>query len=184
MEDSSDKPAELLAELHSLVGIFFDDVSQVGEFAEKSAANVPEPQNSLLNHEHHMTVTVEKFHSSPVTVEVLRATKNEQAYSREILLRKSSDESIVQYGIVRLNFEYLGEDVVREIEAKETPLGRILINHNVLRQVKLLSLYEIVPGLRMQEVCNISPEHSVYGRTALIYCDDKPAVELLEVVIV
>ena len=180
MEDSPN----LFAELHSLVGIFFADVSQLGKFREIVAAETPEPQHALLNHEHHMTVTVEKFHSCPVNVEVIQATKTEQSYSREILLRKTTDQTIVQYGIVRLNFEHLAADVIREIEAKETPLGRILINHNVLRQVKLLSLYEIVPGLRMQEVCNLSPEHSVYGRTALIYCDDKPAVELLEVVIV
>lgn len=178
MEDSPN----LFAELHSLVGIFFADVSQLGKFREIVAAETPEPQHALLNHEHHMTVTVEKFHSCPVNVEVIQATKTEQSYSREILLRKTTDQTIVQYGIVRLNFEHLAADVIREIEAKETPLGRILINHNVLRQVKLLSLYEIVPGLRMQEVCNLSPEHSVYGRTALIYCDDKPAVELLEVV--
>lgn len=180
MEDSPN----LFAELHSLVGIFFADVSQLGKFREIVAAETPEPQHALLNHEHHMTVTVEKFHSCPVNVEVIQATKTEQSYSREILLRKTTDQTIVQYGIVRLNFEHLAADVIREIEAKETPLGRILINHNVLRQVKLLSLYEIVPGLRMQEVCNLSPEHSVCGRTALIYCDDKPAVELLEVVIV
>ena len=178
MEDSPN----LFAELHSLVGIFFADVSQLGKFREIVAAETPEPQHALLNHEHHMTVTVEKFHSCPVNVEVIQATKTEQSYSREILLRKTTDQTIVQYGIVRLNFEHLAAEVIREIEAKETPLGRILINHNVLRQVKLLSLYEIVPGLRMQEVCNLSPEHSVYGRTALIYCDDKPAVELLEVV--
>ena len=141
MEDSPN----LFAELHSLVGIFFADVSQLGKFREIVAAETPEPQHALLNHEHHMTVTVEKFHSCPVNVEVIQATKTEQSYSREILLRKTTDQTIVQYGIVRLNFEHLAADVIREIEAKETPLGRILINHNVLRQVKLLSLYEIVP---------------------------------------
>jgi len=180
MEDSPN----LFAELHSLVGIFFSDVSQLGEFREIVAAETPEPQHALLNHEHHMTVTVEKFHSCPVNVEVIQATKNKQSYSREILLRKTTDQTIVQYGIVRLNFAHLSADVIREIEAKETPLGRILINHNVLRQVKLLSLYELVCGPRVKEICNVQTGQKIYGRTALIYCDDQPAVELLEIVLV
>ena len=180
MEDSSN----ILAELSSLVGIFFDDVQRLGLIEEVAFANVPEPQRSLLNHEHHMTVTVEKFHSSPVDVKVLNLKSSDNTYSREILLNKKDSGSVVQYGIVRLNFEYLSDEVRSEIEGQQTPLGRILISHNVLRKVKLLGLYRIEPGERLQEVCNVGSDQLLFGRTALIYCDDQPAVELLEVVVV
>ena len=90
----------------------------------------------------------------------------------------------MQYGIVRLNFGYLEQAVRNEIETEEIPLGRILIQHNVMRQVKLLSLYEIQPGQAMLGVLGIEPQRSVYGRTAMIFCDDQPAIELLEIVAV
>ena len=176
MEESSNS----LADLESLVGIFFPKLEQLGDFEAVDAIDVPEPQNSLLNHNHHMTVTVEKFHSSPVDVEVLNSTSHASEYSREILLRRSSDRGIVQYGIVRLHFEFLSEQVRTEIQKRQTPLGRILISHNVMRQVKLLSLYKIRPGERLAEF--FGPEKLCFGRTALIYCDDQPAIELLEII--
>ena len=37
-----------------------------------AAQDVPEPYRGLLVHEHHMTVTVEAYHGSPVNVRVLR----------------------------------------------------------------------------------------------------------------
>lgn len=177
-----DESSDLLVELQSLIGVFFGDVDKLGEFRAVSADEISEPQRSLLNHDMHMTVTVEKFHSSLVDVEVLDKNRDKNFYTREILLRRQSDKAVVQYGIVRLNFDFLDDNVVAEIEAQETPLGRILISHNVLRRVKLLSLYEIKAGQRLSEFLRLSDEQKCYGRTALIFCDDNPAIELLEVV--
>ena len=180
MEESSN----LLAELHSLVGVFFSETEELAEFRLVAADEMSEPFPSLLNHDMHMTVTVEKFHSSLVDVEVLEHKRENNFYSREILLRRQSDSAVVQYGIVRLNFDFLSDEVVAEIEAQKTPLGRVLISHDVMRRVKLLSLYEVTPGGRMLELMGLAPGQSCYGRTALIYCDNKPAIELLEVVCV
>ena len=171
-------------ELDSLVGTFFEDSLSLGTFSEVRADQIDEPYRSLLNHDSHMTVTVEKYHSASVDVKVLRKKQDEATYAREILLTRQTDQQVVQYGIVRLNFDYLEQAVRNEIETEEVPLGRILIQHNVMRQVKLLSLYEIQPGQAMLGVLGIEPRCSVYGRTAMIFCDDQPAIELLEIVAV
>ncbi len=169
-------------ELETLIGLFFADGTQLGRFREVTAEAIPEPQRSLLAHDFHMTVTVEKFHSSSVDVKVLASRKDQQRYSRKILLTRQSDERVVQYGIVRLNFDVLDPQVVAEIESESTPLGRILINHNILRRVKLLSLYEIVCGSELAESLGVDADSKVYGRTALIYLNEHPAIELLEIV--
>ena len=171
-------------ELETLISLFFADGSVLGQFKETTREAMPEPQRSLLAHDFHMTVTVEKFHSSPVDVKVLSSRKDQQLYSRKILLTRQSDERVVQYGIVRLNFDVLDEQVVQEIESEGTPLGRILISHNILRRVKLLSLYEIDCGTELAEAMQVEPKSKVYGRTALIYLNEKPAIELLEIVTV
>ena len=129
-----------------------------------------------------MTVTVEFHHGSPVDVKVLEYVHTEDRYSRKILLTRKSDGGVVQFGIVRLNLGVLDEQVRKEIESREIPLGRVLITHNVLRKVKLLNLYKVQSGPALAEAFGFDAETICYGRTALIYCDGSPAIELLEIV--
>ena len=171
-------------ELDSLLGIFFEDPSSLAGFTEVTADQIPEPFQALLNHDAHMTVTVEKYHSSQVDVQVLQTEKAGATYAREILLCRQTDQQVVQYGIVRLNFEHLGKHVQQEIESQQMPLGRVLIDHDVMRQVKLLSLYEVKPGPALVEALRIEAAATCFGRTAMIFCDDQPAIELLEIVTV
>jgi hypothetical protein len=61
-------------------------------------------------------------------------------------------------------------------------LGRVLIEHDVLREVQLCGLWEVQPGSSLAELMQLDTDKQVYGRTALIYCDKAPAIELLEIV--
>jgi len=61
-------------------------------------------------------------------------------------------------------------------------LGRILVQHNVLRNVELVGLWEIRAGRELAAFLGVPRETTVYGRTALIHCNGEPAVELLEIV--
>ena len=173
-----------LVELDKLVGLFFGQINDLGEFSVIPPVQLPEPQRSLLHHEHHMTVTVEKFHSSAVDVQVLRELNDSSSYSREICLHRKSDQKVVQYGIVRLNFDHLGNAARQEILLRQKPLGRILIEHDILRKVRLLGLYEIRPTENLAKKLDCDSQQSVFGRTAIIYCNEEPAIELLEIVTV
>jgi chorismate-pyruvate lyase len=173
-------------EIDLLVDLFFEDHSKLGSFHEVSADVVPEPSQGLLAHDHHMTVTLEDHHEGPVDVQVLESRTDGEHYSRKILLTRQSDGVVVQYGIVRLNLGVLADEVKQEIIARKTPLGRILINHNVMRQVKLLNLYRFECGEALSGAFGLTTDTDeipvVFGRTALIYCDGAPAIELLEIV--
>jgi len=72
--------------------------------------------------------------------------------------------------------------VRQEIESRQIPLGRVLINHGVLRQVKLSHLWRVAPGDELWRLLDLSAPIETYGRTAIIYCDGDPAIELLEIV--
>ena len=50
---------------------------------------------------------------------------------------RESDGRVIQLGIVRINFDFLDPEVRQEIVAERTPLGHILIGHNVLREIEL-----------------------------------------------
>lgn len=168
-------------DLQSLAGLFFEDATQLGEFTEVPVEKLPSPFRELLGHTLHMTVTVENYHQSPVNVEVLDKRITDTHYARKILLRRQSDNQVVQFGIVRLNKSALSEEVRREIESETTPLGRVLIERDVMRNVKLMSTWEIRPGKELQDAFSCNDE-ICYGRTALIYTDGFPCVELLEIV--
>jgi chorismate-pyruvate lyase len=176
--------AATLPNLEELIGLFYHDEAGFGEFKQVAAGIMPGYARTLLSHNEHMTVTVEEFHGCAVDVEVLGVELNDTHYARRILLRRQSDGQVVQFGIVRLDFRYVSDEARREIESQRTPLGRVLIEHNVLRQVQLVGLWKIAPGSELKRHFSMADDSplAVYGRTALIYCDAEPAVELLEIV--
>lgn len=147
-----------------------------------AAEQVPEPYHKLLVHEHHMTVTVEAHHGSLVDVRVLERIHDGDTYARKILLALQSTGRIVQFGIVRIHFQYCSDAVRDEIVAGKTPVGRILIKHDVLRRIEPTAYLRVLPGPAMVQWFGLKVPQPTYGRLALIHCDGQPAVELLEIV--
>jgi len=147
-----------------------------------SPAQVPQPYGGLLVHEHHMTVTVEAHHGGLVDVRVLEERRENEAYARKILLALQKTGKIVQFGLMRIHLNCCTAAVRDEILSKRTPLGRILIEHNVLRRIEPTAYLRAVPGPAMMEWFGLAEPLPTYGRLALIHCDGKPAVELLEIV--
>ncbi|MCE9607786.1 MAG: hypothetical protein K8U03_23110 [Planctomycetia bacterium] len=155
--------------------------AELGKFERVAAEDLPAGYRELLAHQSHMTVTMEKFHESKVDVEVLERRTDQRRYARKIRLRTRSDGRIVQFGIVRLNLDFLAPDVRELVLAEQTPLGRVLIEHGVLMQVRLIALWRIEPGPDMRRGLEIGACPVVYGRTAMIDFENAPAIELLEI---
>lgn len=168
-------------ELTSLLEIFADKNALVAQAEHVPAGLVPEPFKRLLAHDHHMTVTMEEFCGCSVNVSVLETKDVENYYCRMILLTSSETGKVVQFGIVRFDFQYVTEAVKEEILARKIPLGRVLINHNVLRHIDLGALLKLKMGPKMAECFEASAGTETYGRLATIFCNGQPAVDLLEI---
>ncbi len=169
-------------QLETLLELFYADTSELGHFDGCSAEQCPDIYRQLLAHNAHMTVTVERRHGQQVDVQVLRDQVRDNDYQREILLRKQSDAAVVQYGIVRLKLNLISDRVREQILSRQIPLGRVLINNNVMRQVQLGALWKVTCGPALAEIFSVEEQTVTYGRTALIYLDAEPAIELLEIV--
>lgn len=172
-----------LVQLGQLVETFYGPPpgpEVLGRFV--AVPSVPPPFDRLLDHHEHMTVTVEAFHGQPVDVRVHRTQTSGRLYAREISLIGSHSGQVVQYGIVRLNRDALEASVWEEIRGGRIPLGRVLIEHNVLREVQLQELWKIECGPTLARLLDVPTGQTTYGRTALILCDGAPAIELLEIV--
>jgi chorismate-pyruvate lyase len=171
-----------VSQLERLVRLFFDATQDLGVFTEIAAEQIPQPQHDLLAHQQHMTVTVQQHHGCDVDLRVLASRVDQSFYARQILLTRQSDNAVVQYGIMRLDLSILDASVRAEIESQGEPLGRILIAHDVMRVVKLLSLYRIIAGPELARHFTIPPGQPCFGRTAQIFCNGSLGVELLEIV--
>jgi chorismate-pyruvate lyase len=174
-------PLSVGPDLHTLFQLF-PPSSYLREFDIIDPAEMPQPYRSLLVHEHHMTVTVEAHHGSSVDVQVLEKRRDGDSYARKILLAKQSDGRVVQFGLVHIWLNYCSPEVRAELLAEQTPVGRILINHNVLRRIEPTDYLRAMPGPEMMQWFGLQAPEAAYGRLALIHCDGKPAIELLEIV--
>ena len=75
-------------ELQALANLFYKDLDELGQFEEVAAADMPADFQKLLDHDEHMTVTVEAHHGCPVDVSVVDIHKTPTHYSRKILLAR------------------------------------------------------------------------------------------------
>lgn len=146
-----------------------------------SSSLTPEPYKQMLAHEHHMTVTMEKFHGCSVNVKVLSEVSEGDIYARQIILTRSDDGTPVQFGIVRFDFQYVTQQVKDEIKSGQIPLGRVLITHNVLRHIDLGAIMKFTAGPGLAEALQMEEGQETYGRLATIFCNRHPAVDLLEI---
>jgi chorismate-pyruvate lyase len=167
--------------LEELLSLFptAEDFSSVEAVA---AGDVPPPYHDLLVHEHHMTVTVEAHHGDHVDVVIFNRRHDGPYYARRIFLALQQSRRVVQYGLVRINLRYCSPEVRAEIIAGETPLGRILIKHDVLRRIEPTGFLRVVPGPALMKQFGLAEPAPTYGRLAYIHCNEQPAIELLEVV--
>ncbi len=168
--------------MQELVGKFFANIDELGKFQAVDSRELPPDYRRLLSHHDHMTVSLEEFHGEPVNVCVLAECSCADFYTRNSLLARHSDGRIVQFGIMRIDLAGLRPSVRQAIESHEAPLGRILIENNLLREVELLALWRIEPSEVLRTNLGLQSGEVIYGRTAVIRVAGQPRVDLLEIV--
>jgi chorismate-pyruvate lyase len=168
-------------DLHTLLALF-PNVDLLAAYQWVLPLEVPPPYDRLLVHEHHMTVTVEAHHGAPVNVRILNRRQDGEVYARKILLTLTGSERVVQFGIMRVNLQFCSPVVRAEIIAGQTPLGRILINHDVMRRIEPTAFLRIETGPALMSHFQLEQPTTTYGRLAILHCDERPAIEVLEIV--
>jgi chorismate-pyruvate lyase len=159
----------------------FPDSLDRSEAVEVSSDDVPEPYHKLLVHTHHMTITVEQFYRSSVDVRLLTSRRAGNEYARKILLATHDTRRVVQFGLVRIDLSVCPEPVRNEILEGKTPLGRVLIQHNMLRRIEPVAFLRVSLSPTMADWFGVQKGTTTYGRVGVIYTGDRPAVEVLEI---
>ncbi len=167
--------------LQGLLDIF-DEQALSPCFEVVDAEAVPAPYRALLVHENHMTVAMEGYHRGPVDVQVLAERHDDACYARRSLLTLRSAGRVVQHCTVRIHLRECSEAVRREIVAGRTPLGTLLVNHDVMRRIEPAAYLRIDGATEIMKVFGRLGETVGYGRAATIHTNGRPTIELLEIV--
>ncbi len=169
--------------LEEVLGQFPDDRIALDKLDVLSGDSVPGIYNELLVHTHHMTVTLEKRCGCPVFLEVIKTRHEGHDYARKLVLRAGEGGPVVLAGIMRFRLECVREEIRQAIVDASTPLGRILIENEVLRRIETVAFLRFPLQNTFGELLGGGAgEDFAYGRIAIIFCDDEPAVELLELI--
>ncbi|MCU0939094.1 MAG: hypothetical protein MUC86_08090 [Burkholderiaceae bacterium] len=169
------------AKIVRLMLAFFGD-SEVPQARTLAAEALPAPYRPLLAHAGHMTEVLERHHGGALRVAPYRIRREGDIYGRRIDLFAAGVDDPVMTGIMIFNLALVAPTVRDEIVSAQSPLGEILIRHRILRRVvpdAFLAFDATDPLVaRFGKAAN----QPAYGRLATIDCDQRPAVDLLEIV--
>src|SRR5262245_12845385 len=113
---------QMIPDLDTLVVLFYGAPAELARFSAVESDELPSAYRRLLDHEEQMTVAVEAYYNAAVDVRVLKRAVAGSHYARMILLARQTDDRIVQFGIMRVNFAYLDAGVQKEIRSESIPL--------------------------------------------------------------
>jgi hypothetical protein len=179
----SEQDAAAIAMLRELCRPLKDGQNVQPQCSVVQPNEIPQPADALLVHHEHMTEVLQRHYGQPVDVHVLDEKLDGDMYTRKVSLTpRGANDPVVEWGIVRLKLRYMPDIVREEILAKRLPLGEILIRHDVHRRIKPRWFLRF-PG-RGPLLTFFGDPHAkpMYGRIGTIYCDEQPAIELLEIV--
>ena len=116
--------ADIIASLAELVGLPLPSATPI------TAADLPEPERTLLANAHDMTPTLERFHQCVLHLQVLSQQRDADLYRRQVLLLDARDRP-VEFGAIRIHLATLPPAAQAEVLTGRRPLGGILMAHAV-----------------------------------------------------
>lgn len=150
-------------------------------FQEQTPTQMPEPYRELLCHKQHMTIALRDFHGAPVDLYVM-ATRGEGAhYARKIFLTRRGSAQAVELGVARVNLRMIAEPARGQILAQRRPLGAVLIDNGICRRVEPRWYLRFPRGSSILAWFGYPTHGPFFGRIGTIFCDEEPAVDVLEI---
>ncbi|MDZ7653126.1 MAG: hypothetical protein U5L03_11515 [Burkholderiaceae bacterium] len=169
------------AKVVRLMLAFFGD-SEVPQARTLAAEAIPAPYRPLLAHAGHMTEVLERHHGGALRVQPYRIHREGDIYGRRIDLFAAGVDGPVMTGIMIFNLALVAPAVRDEIVGAKSPLGEILIRHRILRRVAPDAFLAFEATDPLVARFGSAADRPAYGRLATIDCDQRPAVDLLEIV--
>ncbi|MGA2496320.1 MAG: hypothetical protein ABSH20_01180 [Tepidisphaeraceae bacterium] len=175
-------PATARESLDELCGEFPGYHASGDAFREAAGEEMPEPYHKLLVHKRHMTLALSEHFGVAPNLYVMSELHDGNWYSRKIFLTAGNKSDSIELGVVRMDLSCLRENVAEQILRKGQPLGAILTEHHVLRRIEPRHYLFFPKGSAVLRWFGHGNAGPFYGRLGTIHCNEKPAIEVLEIV--
>ncbi len=116
---------------------------RIPEITPLTPRAIPQPYHKLLVHDRNMTSTLEAFHAGPVYIDPLNMVQDEEETSREVILRRQSDDRAVEYGASWVFHRHLPAEASKLIREAKVPLGTVLKLCDCLHSVEALRYFKM-----------------------------------------
>lgn len=163
-------------------GFFGRDVASVGSHSVQPH-ELPAPYQELLVHHEHMTATLTAYYGASIELRVLQEQLDQEVYTRAILLVEQGSNAVVEFGIAKMNLALIPSNVRAEIREGRTPLGDILVTHDVFRRVDPKWYFRFDGQSPLMGHFGSVGNATAFGRVGIIHLHNQPAIQLLEVVV-
>jgi hypothetical protein len=131
---------------------------------ELRGREVPQPYRSLLVHSTDMTPTLERFHKQRMGLTVLSRELQENAYLREVILKRANDNTPVEYGVIRICLDHLPPPAARRVLEEQAPFGNILQTEGLPHMSWPQAFFCVDSDAHMRAVLNLDHSQALFGR--------------------
>ncbi len=170
------KVDSLLSEFAALGG------SLLPAFEPVDAEDIPEPYRILLAHRNDMTPTLEEFHGTTVSLDVLKVRRHQEKLMREVLLVCDDTTEPVELGVIKINLDLFPPEPREKIVACHLPLGTILKKYNIEHKSRPTAFLRLRTNERLNEILRLDSPQVLYGRCNTIFNgSSRPLAEVIEV---
>ena len=144
---------------------------------------VPEPQRTLLVHQHDMTPTLEKFHGDRVHLQVISRQTRGDFYFREVVLLLDGSNGAVEFGAIKINLALFPPVARRHILEEKQPLGTILGQDHIVHSSRPKAYLKIQPDAFIREALQLGGgKMTLYGRRNTLFDNQqRPLAEIVEI---
>lgn len=171
--------ADILAPLRFFYGLASQDLRVT--FIEPD--QIPPVECHLLVHESDMTPRLAAFYHTPIKLDVhARSLVGPSYLVRAVILRKSSDDTPVEFGAIGIHLDRFDGGVRDAILAGVIPLGGILHQRQIPHSSHPSGYFRIETDHRLASLLGGFDGQQCYGRcNTLRYPDGSPIAEVVEV---
>jgi chorismate-pyruvate lyase len=111
-----------------------------------------------------MTPTLERFYRQRMGLTVLSRELQDNAYMREVILKRADDETPVEYGVIRICLDHLPPQAARRVLEEQAPLGNILQTEAIPHMSWPQAFFTANSDTHMRTVLRLDHSQALYGR--------------------
>ena len=125
---------------------------------------LPEPYRGMLDHGRDMTPTLEAFFRETVAISIIHSGRQDDSYTREVVLFTEQSRKPVAYGSIDIHLENIVGGARTDILSGCLPFGSILHKHAIPHVSAPSAFFEIDSDTQTQKHFCLPAPTRLYGR--------------------